>query len=70
VFILDDEIKNENKEKFNSLAKKYGREIHFIPTGELSRKLMALGIAPYRGSYTTNFKMFINEYIVYRLDII
>ena len=63
VFILEDEIKDENKEKFNSLAKKYGREIHFISTERLIQKMKDLGIAPYRGSYTANFKMFINEYI-------
>ncbi len=63
VFILDDEIKEENKVKFDALVKKYGREINFIPTSDLVEKMKKLGIAPYRGSYTANFKMFISEFI-------
>lgn len=63
VFILDDGIADENKQKFFLLEEQYGRTVEFVETAPLIEKIKALGIPPYRGSYTTNFKMFVSEFI-------
>lgn len=68
VYILDDGISNENKEKFRMLEEQYGRRIIFIDTTEIVVKLESLGVPKYRGSYTTNFKMFVDDFIPEYVD--
>ncbi len=68
VYILDDNISDINKNKFSILAEKYDREIKYIETQPLISKMKELGIPTYRGSYTTNMKMFVNEFIADDVD--
>lgn len=61
VFILSDDMSNENRSKFMLLAEKYGRNIVIVDSNPLNSKLKQLGIPMYRGSYSTNFKLFAYE---------
>lgn len=58
VYYLDDDINSENKEKILSIGKQYNREIIFIETTSILQKLKDLNVVPYKGTYTTYFKLF------------
>ncbi|MDO4466891.1 MAG: glycosyltransferase [Bacillota bacterium] len=58
VYYLDDNIHPDNKEKILSIGKKYNRDIIFIETHSILQKLKDLNVVPYKGTYTTYFKLF------------
>lgn len=58
VYIIDDNISGDNKEKFNLLARKYNREIIFLDLSDGIKILESMGIPKYRNSYTTYLKLF------------
>lgn len=58
IFILDDEISNENKVKYIKLCEKYGRKIQFEDTKIILNRLKELKVAPFKNTYTTYFKLF------------
>lgn len=58
VYIIDDNIAKNNKEKFCRLAEEYGREIIFLDLTEGIRILESVGAPKYRNSYTTYLKLF------------
>ena len=57
IIILDDKISKENIDKFKELGKKYKRNISFINSDEILKKLKELKVAPFKGTYTTYFKL-------------
>lgn len=58
VYIIDDDIANENKEKLLKLGEQYGHEIIFLDLTEGIRTLEKVGAPKYRNSYTTYLKLF------------
>lgn len=61
VFILDNQIADASKEKLLNMAEEFGREIYFLDTLKLVRFMEKVGIPKYRGSYSTNMKMFAGQ---------
>lgn len=57
IYILDDQITEENKEKLRQLCDRYRRSLHFIDTTKILEKLKSLHVSPFRNSYTTYFKL-------------
>lgn len=57
IFILDDNIDDDNKSKIFTLGEKYDRNIEFIDTTEILRKLHELNVNAFRNTYTTYFKL-------------
>lgn len=57
-FVLDDKISEENKQKMTAVCKQYKRSITFINTDKILKTLKKLKVAPFKGTYTTYFKLF------------
>jgi len=57
IYVLDDAISDDNREKMRCLCEEYGRSICFIDTEEIKRKLIELRVVPFRNTYTTYFKL-------------
>lgn len=57
-FVLDDKITKENKQKMEAACKQYGRALTFIDTKKILKTLKELKVAPFKGTYTTYFKLF------------
>lgn len=58
VYVIDDSISNENKEKLLEVGKNYGHDIIFLDMTEGINTLKAKKIPQYRNSYTTYLKLF------------
>lgn len=58
VWLIDDNLGDENRERFREAAAKYGREVRFLDMSEGIRKLQEIGAPKYRNSYTTYLKLF------------
>lgn len=58
VYLIDDQISKENKERFQQLAQDFNQEIVFLDLTEGIRILEQMGIPKYRNSYTTYLKLF------------
>lgn len=58
VFVIDDNISEENKEKYLLTANKYNRKINFMDLRPAIKRLKELGAPSYRNSYTTYLKLF------------
>lgn len=58
VYIIDDSIAQDNKDKLQGIAKKYGHEVIFLDLTEGIRTLERMGIPKYRNTYTTYLKLF------------
>ncbi len=58
VYVIDDNIAQENKNLYLKIAADYQREIIFLDMSDGIRKLENLGAPKYRGSYTTYLKLF------------
>ena len=62
IFILDDQISEKNKVKFEQICKQYERTLVFVNTDIILNRLKELEVAPFKNTYTTYFKLFaINE---------
>jgi len=58
-FLLNDQISEENLEKFKSCCEQYGRSLSILETNEILRKLKDdFRVSPFKGTYTTYFKLF------------
>lgn len=57
VYYLDDNILPENKEKILEIAKEYNREVIFIETQSILKRLKEMNVVPYKNTYTTYFKL-------------
>lgn len=58
IYIIDDEISLENKEKLDNIAVSYKRNIIYLDVSMGIEKLQKLGAPKYRNSYTTYLKLF------------
>ncbi len=63
VYVFAEDVTEYSMDLFNKLVQKYGRKICFIDTKEIIKEMQDLGIPKYRGSYTTNMKMFAPKYM-------
>ncbi len=63
VYLVLDHVSEDNKARYRELAQQYGREVVLIDAQEVVEKIKALNIPMYRGSYTTNFRLFFTDYI-------
>lgn len=61
-YILDDAISEKNKSRMLELCNSYHRNLIFVDTQKILRRLLELKVAPYKNTYTTYFKlMALNE---------
>lgn len=58
IYLLNDDIGKENKQKFNLLAQHYQRKLVFLKTEEIIKKLKELKVNQLRNAYTTYLKLF------------
>lgn len=56
-FVLDDKISDENKEKMQEICDQYKRPLTFINTDKILKTLKELKVHPFKGTYTTYFKL-------------
>lgn len=56
-FVLDDKISEENKGKMQVVCDKYKRSLTFINTDKILETLKKLKVHPFKGTYTTYFKL-------------
>jgi len=57
-FVLDDKVSDVNKQKMEKVCKQYGRSLTFINTDKILKRLKELKVSPFKGTYTTYFKLF------------
>ena len=58
VWLIDDNLGEDNRAKFKQAADTYGRQVNFLDMSEGIRKLKEIGAPKYRNSYTTYLKLF------------
>lgn len=58
VYVLDNQVSGQNKEKLLRMAEQFQRKITFLDTSQIVAYMEAAGIPKYRGSYSANLKMF------------
>ena len=63
IYILCEDVLPESKLKLKTQIDEYGRNSVFIDAVSIIEKMKKLGINDYRGSYATNIKMFVTEFI-------
>lgn len=63
VYLVEDHVSEENKEKLQKQADEFGRELILIDASSIVEQIKKLHIPSYRGSYTTNFRMFFHTFI-------
>lgn len=63
IYAVLDNVSEENKTKFFRIADDYGREFIFKDAKEFNEELERLNVPLYRGSYTTNYRMFFDKII-------
>lgn len=57
IYVLNDEIKEANLNKMKQACEKYNRNLILIETTAILNKLKELGVSPFKGTYTTYFKL-------------
>ncbi|MCL2848588.1 MAG: hypothetical protein FWE61_00915 [Micrococcales bacterium] len=57
IYVLDDEISPANKDLLVSVGEKYSRRVELIDVAGLRAQLVALGVEPHKGTYTTYYKL-------------
>lgn len=57
IYILNDNISIENQKKIKKLCDFYKRKLYLIDTTEILNQLKKLKVAPFKGTYTTYFKL-------------
>lgn len=63
VYLVADRVSEQNRARWEELARTYSRELIVIDAAAIVEQIKALGIPSYRGSYTTNFRMFFHTFI-------
>ena len=63
IYLLNDNIKQTNLNKLKKTCEKYNRKLIIVDTKKILNKLKnELKVSPFKGTYTTYFKLFaINE---------
>jgi len=57
IYILNDNISENNMEKLRKVCQDYKRKIVFLETEDILKKLMKMKVSPFKGTYTTYFKL-------------
>lgn len=68
IYILGEDLGVQCQKKLIQQVQLYNRQIHFIDTEKIVEKIRQLGIPKYRGSYATNMKLFIADYLNANID--
>ncbi len=63
VYLVEDHVSKENKARLCRGAEAFGRELVLVDATAIVEKIKKLNIPSYRGSYTTNFRMFFHTFI-------
>jgi len=64
VYLVAQGISDTNRERLVSLAESFSRELIIIDGEELTEKIKAMGIPAYRGSYSANFRLFFDVFVL------
>ncbi len=57
-YLIDDGIAPSNKKKIESICNRYGRTLIYVDSAPIRNKLIELNVQPWRGTYTTYYKLF------------
>lgn len=68
VYILGENISENNEQLLRTTTINYGRIIEFIDTSKLIDKMKMLGMPTYRGSYAANMRLFLPEVLDAEID--
>ncbi|MBO5327151.1 MAG: glycosyltransferase family 8 protein [Clostridia bacterium] len=63
VYCVTDRVSDASREKLADQAARYKRELIFVDATEIVEQIKALNIPSYRGSYTTNFRLFFHTFV-------
>lgn len=63
VYLVEDRVSEENKRRLMQQAEDFGRELILVDASSIIEQIEKLNIPSYRGSYTTNFRMFFHTFI-------
>lgn len=63
VYLVEDHVTEESKRRLLKQAEDFGRELILIDASSIIEEIKKLNIPSYRGSYTTNFRMFFHTFI-------
>lgn len=61
IWIIDDHISSENKQKMKGVAEEFGRSLHFLDLQFAVEMLETIGAPKYRGSYSPYLRLFALE---------
>lgn len=68
IYVVLDKVTNENQQKLQKLVDQYQRKLFIIDATEFNKKIESLNIPKYRGSYTTNYRLFFDSIIQKNTD--
>lgn len=58
IYLIDDGISEDNLEKIRKLVCRYNRNLVVVDSSPIKQKLIELNVQPWRGTYTTYYKLF------------
>ena len=67
-YILGEDLIDASKIKIEKMIEDAGREVDFIDTNQLIRKMKALDMPTYRGSYAANMRLFLDEVLAENVE--
>lgn len=70
IYLIDDGISDANMEKLERLCSTYGRNLILVDATPMREKLIELGVEPWRGTYTTYYKMLAIENVDAPTDLV
>lgn len=70
IYLLNDSISKTNINKFKKVIKKYNRNIYIIDSSDILKKLKDLNVSPFKGTYTTYFKLIALSTLKLKTDLI
>lgn len=68
IYILGEELTEESRSKLQNLVEGYQRNLIFVDSEKLIRKMQALNMPTYRGSYAANMRLFLDEVLDESVD--
>lgn len=68
LYALLDNVQQSSRERLYKQVKKYGARLTLIDAAPIVEKLKELGVNDYRGSYATNLKLFLSDFISDTVD--
>ena len=63
VYLVEDEVTDQSLDRLKNQAESFERELIIVDAAEIIEKIKALNIPSYRGSYTTNFRLFFDTFL-------